>query len=79
ALQQERWIKFASAFPFSPVYLNRRGIDKTDWIRIEKALYDRCLDPNDYRSSQPFPNTASTSDRSISSAQPLTDPEGSSS
>ena len=49
AREQQRWIKIASAFPHSPVSRNRRGIDKTDWIRIERALYDQCLDPRDYR------------------------------
>jgi len=44
-----RWVKLASAFPASPTYRNRRGIDKTDWIKIDRATYDRCLDPRDYR------------------------------
>lgn len=47
--QQNRWIKIASAFPSSPVYRNTRGINGTDWIRIDRPLYDACLDPNDYR------------------------------
>ncbi|MDE2977119.1 MAG: NYN domain-containing protein [Acidobacteriota bacterium] len=42
-------IKIASAFPQSPASRNRRGIDKTDWIRIDRTLYDQCLDPRDYR------------------------------
>ena len=46
---QQRWIKIARAFPHSPAARNRRGIDKTDWIRIDRALYDKCLDPRDYR------------------------------
>ena len=49
ARQQRRWIKIASAFPDSPANRNRRGINKTDWIRIDRALYDQCLDPRDYR------------------------------
>lgn len=49
AQEQGRWIKVTSAFPTSPTYRNRRGIDKTDWISIDRALYDACLDPNDYR------------------------------
>ena len=49
ARQQGRWIKMASAFPASPVYGNRRGINGTDWIRIERAEYDACLDRRDYR------------------------------
>lgn len=47
--EQGRWIKVASAFPASPVARNRRGINSTDWILIERSLYDRCLDPHDYR------------------------------
>ncbi|MBI2982021.1 MAG: NYN domain-containing protein [Deltaproteobacteria bacterium] len=46
---QKRWIKVVSAFPTSPTALNRRGINNTEWIRIDRATYDACLDPNDYR------------------------------
>jgi hypothetical protein len=46
---QQRWIKAACAFPLSKTSRNRRGIDKTDWIPIDRALYDSCLDPHDYR------------------------------
>lgn len=46
--EQSRWIKVASAFPVSPTYKNR-GINKTDWIKIDKQTYDLCLDQNDYR------------------------------
>jgi len=49
AREQNRWLKVACAFPFSPTSRNRRGIEKTDWIRIERSLYDACLDPRDYR------------------------------
>jgi len=45
----DRWIKAASAFPTSPTYRNRRGVDGTDWIRIDRATYDACIDPADYR------------------------------
>ena len=48
AQQQGRWIKVACAFPFSPTTHNRRGINKTDWIKIDRALYDACLDRRDY-------------------------------
>jgi uncharacterized LabA/DUF88 family protein len=47
--EEERWIKIASAFPSSPVSRNRRGVNKTDWIPIDRATYDACVDPNDYR------------------------------
>jgi len=46
--EQDRWIKIASAFPCSPTANNRRGINDTDWIPIDKALYDTCIDPRHY-------------------------------
>lgn len=49
--QQKRWILMASAFPVSPSTENTRGINKTHWIKIDRAMYDTCLDPNDYRTS----------------------------
>lgn len=49
AAEQQRWIKIACAFPLSPTSRNRRGIDKTDWIPIDRATYDACLDRRDYR------------------------------
>lgn len=49
ARDQNRWIKIASAYPYSPAIRGTRGINKTDWIRIERALYDSCLDSRDYR------------------------------
>jgi uncharacterized LabA/DUF88 family protein len=44
-----RWIKVACAFPFGPNASAKRGIERTDWIRMDQAFYDACLDPNDYR------------------------------
>ncbi|MFA5975992.1 MAG: NYN domain-containing protein [Elusimicrobiota bacterium] len=44
AHEQRRWIKIASAFPFSPTVHNKRGINKTDWIPIDRTAYDACLD-----------------------------------
>jgi len=49
AQEQNRWIKLASAFPVGPTYSNRRGVNKTDWITIDRNLYDSCIDPRDYR------------------------------
>ncbi len=49
ARQQNRWIKIACAFPSSPTTKHRRGIEKTDWIRIDRSTYDACLDRRDYR------------------------------
>lgn len=48
ALEQGRWIKMVSAFPVSPAY-KVRGINKTDWYRIDRAAYDACIDKRDYR------------------------------
>jgi uncharacterized LabA/DUF88 family protein len=53
AREQNRWIKIACAFPSSPTSRNRRGIDKTDWIKIDRAMYDACLDERDYRRRPP--------------------------
>ncbi len=47
--QQTRWIKLACAFPSSPTRQNKRGINSTDWITIDRDTYDKCLDPTDYR------------------------------
>ena len=41
-----RWLKIASAFPVGPGTANTRGINNTDWIRIDKATCDQCLDPH---------------------------------
>ncbi|OGQ04227.1 MAG: NYN domain-containing protein [Deltaproteobacteria bacterium RIFCSPLOWO2_12_FULL_44_12] len=46
---QHRWIKVASVFPISPTAENRRGINNTEWIKIDRAMYDTCLDKMDYR------------------------------
>jgi uncharacterized LabA/DUF88 family protein len=48
AAAQDIWIKIASAFPFSPTSHNTRGINRTDWIRIDRATYDACRDQTDY-------------------------------
>jgi hypothetical protein len=39
----------ACAFPSSSTIRSRRGIHKTDSIRIDRATYDLCLDSRDYR------------------------------
>lgn len=51
--EQRRWIKIASAYPYSPAVRGVRGIEKTDWIRIERAAYDACIDGRDYRPKTP--------------------------
>jgi len=54
AQEQKRWIKVASAFPSSPTSRNRRGINKSDWIRIDRVTYDACIDRRDYRLKPPL-------------------------
>jgi hypothetical protein len=49
AKEQDRWIKVACAFPSGSNASSGRGIDKTEWCPMEKAFYDRHLDPRDYR------------------------------
>jgi hypothetical protein len=49
SVSQDRWIKLACAFPVSPTYTNTRGIHGTEWIKIDRSMYNNCLDPNDYR------------------------------
>jgi len=49
AQERSRWIKVASAYPLSPTTRNRRGINRTDWLPINRAMYDSCLDRRDYR------------------------------
>jgi NYN domain len=55
ATGQGRWLKIASAFPFSPTTTNSRGINNSDWIRIDRATYDGCIDSRDYRPKEPTP------------------------
>ena len=49
---QNCWLKMACAFPVSPTSNNRRGINGTDWIKIDRAMYDACIDPRNYRPKQ---------------------------
>ena len=46
---QRRWIRVACAFPNSPTASNTRGINGSDWIGIDRTLYESCIDPRDYR------------------------------
>lgn len=53
AAGQTRWVKLASAFPVGPTTRNPRGINGTDWIKVDKATYDACIDTRDYRPKAP--------------------------
>ncbi len=44
-----RWIRIACAYPASPTSTNKRGINHSDWIQIDRKTYDKCLDRIDYR------------------------------
>ena len=55
ARNQDRWIKIASAYPYSSASRSFRGIDRTDWIQVDRETYDQCLDPRDYRPKRTRP------------------------
>lgn len=41
--------EIVSAFPSGPTATSHRGIDNTLWFPMDRAFYDACLDPRDYR------------------------------
>jgi uncharacterized LabA/DUF88 family protein len=47
AEDQRRFLAFESAFPRNARQL--RGVPGTTWVHIEKADYDACRDPREYR------------------------------
>lgn len=49
ARSTNRWLKIASAYPDSATATSHRGIDRTDWIALDRSFYDSCLDLRDYR------------------------------
>ena len=51
AAVQGRWVTVVSAYPAGARYSNRSGIDKTDWFKIDKTLYDQAIDSYNYRKS----------------------------
>jgi hypothetical protein len=55
--EQSRWIRITCAFPVGPNASSTRGIDKTDWFRMDQQFYDQCLDARDYRSATRLPKT----------------------
>ena len=53
ARSQERWITLESAHPLHPEPGNTgRGLRPAVFRGIDRAMYDRCVDPTDYRSGQ---------------------------
>ncbi|MEO7993793.1 MAG: NYN domain-containing protein [bacterium] len=55
AAEDRRWIKVASSFPLRRSPAENKGINYTDWLPFDKALYDTCIDPRDYR-AKPAPS-----------------------
>ena len=49
ARSQNRSNVYESAFPVGPGSVSRRGVPGTTWVPIDKATYDACHDPTDYR------------------------------
>lgn len=49
AKRQNRQLIFESAFPYRVGKVSPRGIPGTKWVHIDKATYDSCYDPTDYR------------------------------
>jgi uncharacterized LabA/DUF88 family protein len=49
ARDHNRALTVESAFPYEPRKMNPRGIPGTTWVHIDKASYDACVDPRDYR------------------------------
>lgn len=49
ARERNCWLKVACAYPVSPTARNVRGINGTDWIRLERTMFEGCQDARDYR------------------------------
>lgn len=49
AREQRRKVLLASAFPSGPNATFQRGINNTQWIKIDQQMYDACVDHRDYR------------------------------
>jgi uncharacterized LabA/DUF88 family protein len=50
ASRDQRWVKVYSAFPEGGT--NSRGVDNTQWIKIDGATYASCLDRRDYNQNR---------------------------
>ena len=58
ALEDDVWIKLASATVFESGDLGFRGINETDWLHINRKMYFECTDHRDYRVSSMSANQA---------------------
>lgn len=52
AREHGRRVTFCCAYPHGPRATSRRGVDRTEWFRMDEAFYNRCLDPRDHRPRQ---------------------------
>jgi hypothetical protein len=50
ARDRNHTLTFESAFPYEAGKINPRGVPGCTWLHIDKATYDTCFDPRDYRS-----------------------------
>jgi uncharacterized LabA/DUF88 family protein len=58
--EQRRAVLLESAFPFEAGQgMSRRGLVPSKWRPIDRAIYDRCADPRDYRPPPPPSGSAS--------------------
>jgi uncharacterized LabA/DUF88 family protein len=49
AREQQRWIRIASAYPVGPGTRNTRGVERTDWIPIDRATYEAFMETREAR------------------------------
>ena len=49
ARERQRWIRIASAYPVGPGTRNARGVERTDWIPIDRATYEACMETREAR------------------------------
>jgi uncharacterized LabA/DUF88 family protein len=48
SIDQQRWIKIASAYPTRDLRHPRRSVNATDWLPFDQGMYLRCIDTMDY-------------------------------
>ena len=51
---QGKKITLACAYPSGPKASAKRGINRTQWIKIDETTYNACIDKQDYRPSNWF-------------------------
>ena len=53
AQSQRRMLVYESSYPVGLGSVSRRGVPGTIWVPIDRATYDACYDPKDYRARRP--------------------------